>query len=133
MIEKIRDIYRRRHEIQANFYFNGFKQVMLDECGSVSVSKIGQEAIGILILVVIFAIVPMLGSIVSLNLNVPPTIQRYNVSNAQMETVANPWSSVPNGTAMWAQVAPILQAAIIIIIIGLILKVIYDLRSGTSD
>lgn len=126
MIEKIKNTYRRRHEIQANLILNGFKQVMLDECGSVSVSKIGQEAIGVLVLVVIFAIIPMVGDIITRNLAIS------DVPGINGTKVASPWASSPSGLSLWNQTAPILQAAIIIVIVGLILKVIYDLRVGNE-
>ena len=116
-IENLKEIYRRRNDIYVKYLSKGFKGVLLDEYGSVSMSKIGTEAIGILVLVVIFSLIPNISSVITTNLNT---------------TLAAGWEKAPSGASLWSQTAPILQAAVIIVVVGLILKVIYNVRAGSD-
>lgn len=118
MLDKIKNTYERRHELHGNLITKGLKQLMLDECGAVTMSKIGYEAIGILVLVVIWAIIPEVGVIITQNLNA--------------NTTGTEWADAPSAAGLWTQTAPMMQACIIIVIVGLILKVIYDLRQNRA-
>ena len=115
MIEKIKDVYLRRHEIRANLYLNGFKQVILDECGSVDMSKIGHEAIGVLALIVIFTIIPIVGSLIENSMSLPD---------------GSKWANVTSGIKLWEQIGPIFKIAAVIVIVGFILKIIYDFKTS---
>lgn len=115
-IEKLKKTWNKRHQLYGDLMMKGFKQVMLDECGAVTMSKIGYEAIGILVLVVIYAIIPSVGVIITTNLH-------SNLTGTE-------WENSPSAAELWTQTAPMLQACIVIVIVGLILKVIYDLRKG---
>lgn len=101
----------------------GFKQTMKEEIknreGRVSMAMIGAEAVSILVLIVVFMIIPFIGQA---------------ISNAMGNIDVNsPWANAPNGTSLWSSVAPILQTACIVVVVGLILKVIYDLRQNQKD
>ena len=103
----------------------GFKQVMAEEIANhdaegkkVNMAMIGAEAVSILVLIVIFMIIPFIGNA---------------ISEAMGEITSGAWSSAPNGSALWTTIAPILQTACIVVVVGLILKVIYDLRAGQRN
>lgn len=99
-------------------YINTLKEEMKDAHGAVTISKIGFEAIGILVLVVVWLLIPFLGNAI--------TTAMGNI-DANSE-----WANAPAGAEMWTSIAPILQTAVIVVIVGLILKVIYDLRANRS-
>ena len=137
MIEKIKDVYLRRYKIRANLYFNRFKQVILDECGSVDMSKIGHEAIGVLALIVIFTIIPIVGNLISNCLVIPKVTQV--VPNEFLDTdrtipktveVDSPWNNTTSGINLWEQVGPIFQIAAVIVVVGFILKIIYNFKTS---
>jgi len=101
----------------------GFKQTIKEEIknreGKVSMAMIGAEAVSILVLIVVFMIIPFIGSA---------------IENAMGAIPANSnWANSPDGTGLWKSVAPILQTACIVVVVGLILKVIYDLRQNQKD
>ena len=99
-------------------YVNTLKEEMKDAHGAVTISKIGFEAIGILVLVVIWMLIPYLG----------------NAIQDAMGNIAttSEWANASSGADMWNTVAPILQTAVIVCIVGLILKVIYDLKTSRN-
>lgn len=97
-------------------YINTLKEEMKDAHGAVTISKIGFEAIGILVLVVVWLLIPFLGNAI--------TTAMGNIDNT------SEWYNAPAGAEMWTSIAPILQTAVIVVIVGLILKVIYDLRAN---
>lgn len=101
----------------------GFKTTMREEIesrkGKVSMTTIGAEAVSILVLIVVFMIIPFIGNA---------------IANAMGNIDANsPWANSPNGAALWKTLAPILQTACVVVVVGLILKVIYDLRSNSKN
>ena len=96
-------------------YVNTLKEEMKDAHGAVTISKIGFEAIGILVLVVIWMLIPYLGDA---------------IQGAMGDVDANSaWANSSSGADMWNTVAPILQTAVIVCIVGLILAVIYSLKT----
>ena len=100
----------------------GFKKTMAEEIanheGKVNMAMIGAEAVSILVLIVVFMIIPFIGNA---------------ITEAMGSITTGPWSNAPNGAGLWGSVAPILQTACIVVVVGLILKVIYDLRAGQRD
>ena len=99
-------------------YINTLKEEMKDAHGAVTISKIGFEAIGILVLVVVWLLIPFLGNAITTAMGTLPE--------------GSAWANAPKGAEMWTSIAPILQTAVIVVIVGLILKVIYDLRANRS-
>lgn len=86
--------------------------------GAVTLMKIGVEAIAALILIVIWVLIPQIGSAIEDNM---PAI------NSTSE-----WAASPAGYDLWAQIEPMLRVCIIVVIVALVLKVIYDLRQSSN-
>lgn len=86
--------------------------------GAVTLMKIGVEAIAALILIVIWVLIPQIGSAIEDNM---PAI------NSTSE-----WAASPAGYDLWAQIEPMLRVCIIVVIVALVLKVIYDLRQNSA-
>lgn len=86
--------------------------------GAVTLMKIGVEAIAALILIVIWVLIPQIGSAIEDNM---PAINE-----------TSQWASSPAGYELWAQIEPMLRVCIIVVIVALVLKVIYDLRQSSN-
>lgn len=86
--------------------------------GAVTLMKIGVEAIAALILIVIWVLIPQIGSAIEDNM---PSINE-----------TSQWASSPAGYDLWAQIEPMLRVCIIVVIVALVLKVIYDLRQNSA-
>lgn len=133
----------------------GFKQTMAEEIanheGKVNMAMIGAEAVSILVLIVIFMIIPFIGNAITEAMNIPDKfilggesipdgVQKFTQAGVPSDTgtyILNPvwseWYEVANGVELWTTLAPILQTACIVVVVGLILKVIYDLRKGQKE
>ena len=117
--------------------------MILDECGSVDMSKIGHEAIGVLALIVIFTIIPIVGSLISSSLVIPNITETVfvgykdpiNNTTPVYENISklSPWvDGMPSGINLWEQIGPIFQISAVIVIVGFILKVIYDFKTSNG-
>ena len=131
----------------------GFKQTMAEEIanheGKVNMAMIGAEAVSVLVLIVIFMIIPFIGNAITTAMSIPAKfIERGSAegthtsaglpaTGAEATHILNPawteWYEVANGVELWTTLAPILQTACIVVVVGLILKVIYDLRAGQKN
>lgn len=87
--------------------------------GAVTLMKIGIEAIAALILIVIWVLIPQIGSAIEDNM---PAINE-----------TSQWANSPAGYELWAQIEPMLRVCIIVVIVALVLKVIYDLRQTSGN
>ena len=96
---------------------NGFKAALTNTCAGMNISKLGVEAIGILVLVIIFILVPVIGDAV---FEAMPTV------NSTM------WGDI-TGPELWSTLSPMLQVTAIVLIAALVIKSIYDFRSGAQE
>lgn len=106
-------------DMQAEGIIPTLKSEMKNVDGAVTLMKIGVEAIAALILVVIWVLIPQIGSAITDNM---PSINE-----------TSQWASSPAGYDLWAQIEPMLRVCVIVVIVALVLKVIYDLRGSGSD
>jgi hypothetical protein len=87
---------------------------MNDNLGAVSMTTIGKEAIGILVLIVIWAIIPEVGVIITNGFN--RDCSRTDFGKAYDVTDLYFWMQAP--------------APFIVLIVVLILRIIYDLKQN---
>lgn len=106
-------------DMQTNGVLATLKTEVKNANGAVTLGKIGMEAIAALILIVIWVLIPQIGSAITDNM---PAI---NSSSEWAEYAGS-------GTELWGQIEPMLRVCIIVIIVALILKVIYDLRDQNN-
>jgi len=118
MFNKIKSAWARRQEVKASLQAVGLKQTVLNESGAVNMSLIAAEAIGILVLTVIWSIIPYIGS--SLESTMP----------AVNET--SPWYGAASGSTLWLQAEPMLRICIIVMIIALVLTVVMGLKRNND-
>lgn len=99
---------------------NGFTKTIKEELanadGKINMTRIGMEAIGVLVLVVIWTLIPQIGNAITAGM---PTIPS-----------GSGWDVAPNGTSLWTQAEPMLRICVIVLIAALILAVIFELRAG---
>lgn len=107
-------------DMQAYGIIPALKAEVKNVSGAITLGKIGMEAVSALILIVIWVLIPQIGSAITDNM---PDI-------ADGSTWANYTNS---GIELWAQVEPMLRVCIIVIIVALILKVIYDLKGSGNE
>lgn len=107
-------------DMQANGIIPALKAEAKNVSGAITLGKIGMEAIAALILIVIWVLIPQIGSAITDNM---PAINE-----------SSDWLKYSNsGIELWAQVEPMLRVCIIVIIVALILKVIYDLKGSGNE
>lgn len=106
-------------DMQAEGIIPTLKSELKNVDGAITLMKIGIEAISALILIVIWVLIPQIGSAIEDNM---PSIDS-----------ASEWASSPAGYDLWVQIEPMLRVCIIVVIVALVLKVIYDLRGAGSD
>lgn len=111
----------RGHQLRDDLATKGFKRLLLDECGAMSIDGLAKEAIAVLILIIIFAIVPKIGMMVTSSLS--------NVSTVDKAT-QTAWSHAPDGAALWTQMAGIIQIAALILIVAIIIRAIYQFKQN---
>lgn len=100
-------------------FLNHYKREFADAKGAVTVSKIGLEAVGILVLIVILILIPTIGSAIQ---SAMPTIES-----------TSPWAGHEGDAAgLWESVAPIITVCVLVCLVGLVLKVIFDLRAAKN-
>ncbi|MDD3098878.1 MAG: hypothetical protein PHW36_00820 [Bacilli bacterium] len=119
MLDKLKSTWSHRHELKASVQEKGLKQTVLNESGAVNMTLLGAEAIGILILVVIWTIIPYIGSTLT------EAIPAINESSA--------WYGVSDGASLWIQAEPMLRICVIVVIVGLVLSVVLTLRKGKQN
>lgn len=106
-------------DMQTNGVLATLKTEVKNVTGAVTLGKIGMEAIAALILIVIWVLIPQIGSAITDNM---PDI-----------AAGSDWANYTNsGIELWSQIEPMLRVCIIVIIVALILKVIYDLRDQNN-
>lgn len=106
-------------DMQTNGVLATLKTEVKNVTGAVTLGKIGMEAIAALILIVIWVLIPQIGSAITDNM---PDIAE-----------GSDWANYTNsGIELWSQIEPMLRVCIIVIIVALILKVIYDLRDQNN-
>lgn len=106
-------------DMQSNGVLATLKAEAKNVTGAITLGKIGMEAIAALILIVIWVLIPQIGSAITDNM---PTINE-----------SSDWFGyTDSGIDLWSQIEPMLRVCIIVIIVALILKVIYDLRDQNN-
>ena len=110
------EIIARKGELMADMKANGFKSALTNAFGGMSISKLGVEAIGILVLVIIFILCPVIGDA---------------VFSAMPEVNTTTWGDV-TGPELWSTLSPMIQVTAIVLIAALVIKAIYDFRQGAE-
>lgn len=99
---------------------NGFMKTIKEEAknreGKVNMARLGVEAIGILVLVVIWTLIPQIGNAITSGMPALPE--------------GSAWGTAANGTSLWIQAEPMLRICVIVLIAALILAVIFELRAS---
>lgn len=106
-------------QVKAEGFLNHYKRELADAKGAVTISKIGLEAVGILVLIVILILIPTIG----------------NAIQAAMPTIAesSAWAEFTEDAAnLYGSVAPIITVCVLVCLVGLVLKVIFDLRANKN-
>lgn len=94
-----------------------YREALQNATGAVNIGMIAAEAISILILIVVLVLIPTIGSAVGDNM---PAIK-----------TGSAWANYStSGATTWGQISPLITVAVIVCIIGLVLKVIYDLKKN---
>lgn len=96
-------------------YLKHYKEAFKNASGAVTISKIAAEAISILILIVVLVLIPLIGSSVEDNMPAINSTSAWKVYEG-------------GGASTWGVVQPLLTVCVIVAIIALVLKVIYDLK-----
>lgn len=110
--------YVRGHsaELRNEFRENGLKATVANVKAGMSISSLGVECIGILVLVIVFILVPVIGDAVF----------------AAMPAVnSSAWGDI-TGPELWATLSPMIQVTAIVLIAALVIKAIYDFRKGAQ-
>lgn len=101
---------------------NGFMKTIKEEFANtdakMNMTRIGFEAVGVLVLVVIWTLIPQIGSAITTGMGTE---------------LAGGWASAPNGTSLWLQAEPMLRICVIVLIAALILAVIFELKAGKNS
>jgi hypothetical protein len=119
MFNKIKSAWARRQEVKASLQAVGLKQTVLNESGAVNMTMIAAEAVGILVLTVIWSIIPYIGSALE------TTMPAVNNTSA--------WYGAASGSTLWLQAEPMLRICIIVIIIALVLAVVMGLKNRNNN
>lgn len=107
-------------DMMSNGVMPTLKKELASVDGAITLGKIGMEAISALILIVIWVLIPQIGSAITDNM---PSISADSA-----------WNNVTSsGIELWGQVEPMLRVCVIVVIVALILKVIYDLKGSGSE
>lgn len=105
-----------------NSMSNGFIKTMKEEFtnneGKFNMTRLGFEAIGVLVLVVIWTLIPVIGSA---------------ITKGMPAVTDTAWASAANGTSLWTTAEPLLRVCVIVLIASLILAVVFELRAGKKD
>lgn len=100
-------------------FLTHYKREFANAKGAVTISKIGMECVGILVLIVVLILIPTIGAAITAAM---PTIES-----------TSPWAGHEGDAAgLWDSVAPIVTVCVLVCLVGLVLKVIFDLRQARS-
>lgn len=99
-----------------NGFINTIKEEAKNREGKVNMARLGVEAIGVLVLVVIWTLIPQIGAAITTGMPDLPA--------------GSAWAAAGNGTSLWIQAEPMLRICVIVLIAALILAVIFELRAG---
>lgn len=112
------DIVMLAHRSMANGFFNTMKNEFANTEGRVNMARLGTEAVGILVLVVIWTLIPQIGNAVTTGMPAIPA--------------GSGWAGAANGSSLWLSAEPMLRVAVIVLVAALILAVIMELRQAKS-
>lgn len=112
-------LMQKAMQVKAEGFLNHYRRELADAHGAVTISKIAFEAIGILVLIIVLVLIPVIGNAVETAMPAPdPT---------------SPWADfIGQGATMWGTVAPIITVCVLVTIVGLVLKVIWDLKKNNN-
>ena len=113
----VKDMIQKAQAIRSKGFLKHYAEEFKNAEGAVSIGKIAAECISILILIVVLVLIPQIGS--AIEDNMPP----MNATSAWKEYAGN-------GADTWGTVSPLVTVCVIVCLIGLVLKVIYDLRQN---
>lgn len=112
-----KNLMKKALAVKQEGYLNHYREAFKNAGGVVSIGMIAAEAISILILIVVLVLIPTIGAAITDNM---PKINE-----------TSPWyEHQGSGASTWGQVSPLLTVAVIVVIIGLVLKVIWDLKQN---
>lgn len=113
----VKDLIQKAKEVRSEGFLKHYAAEFAKASGAVSISKIAAECISILILIVVLVLIPQIGSAVEDNM---PDIPANSSWTEFTDT----------GASTWGQISPLITVCVIVCLIGLVLKVIYDLRQN---
>lgn len=98
-------------------FISHYKEAFRNAGGYVNVGVIAAECISIMILITILVLIPTIGSAIEDNM---PAVSE-----------GSHWANYTGaGATTWGQISPLITVSVIVCIIGLVLKVIYDLKKN---
>lgn len=112
MFDSFKETWAHRSEIMTDVQTVGFKQALTNAKAKVSMTALGAELIGIVILCVIIAICPVICDA---------------IVKALPNTTSN-WGDV-TANSLFTTLVPMVSVCAIVILAGLVIKVIYDIRN----
>lgn len=92
---------------------------------ALSINNLTKEAISVLILIIVFAIVPKIGLMISTSME---HIGGEPTSEAG-KAAAAAWAASPSGSTLWTQMAGIIQIAAVILIVAIIIRAVYQFKN----
>lgn len=113
----VKDMIQKAKEVRSKGFLKHYAEEFKKAEGAVSIGKIAAECISILILIVVLVLIPQIGSAIEDNM---PAID----ANSSWKEYAG------NGAETWGTVSPLITVCVIVALIGMVLKVIYDLRQN---
>lgn len=113
----VKDMIQKAKEVRTKGFLKHYAEEFKKAEGAVSIGKIAAECISILILIVVLVLIPQIGSAIEDNM---PAIENTSA-----------WHEYAGeGATTWGTVSPLVTVCVICCLIGLVLKVIYDLRQN---
>ena len=103
--------------------------------GTMTIQGIVAMAIGVLGLIIIYTVIPLVGSQIDQAIVLPGCTNNTNATTCDAsKTVGSAWNSsvdsnVPTGVSLWTSIAGILKVAAFITIIGGFLRTLQGMRS----
>lgn len=112
----LKELLKKANTIKQHGFMQHYRRAFADAHGVMSIGVITAECISILVLICILVILPLVAS------NIQDNLPAINSTSA--------WSQYTNaGVDTWANVSPLITVSVLVVIIGLVLHVIYSLKT----
>ena len=111
----VKDMIQKAKEVRSKGFLKHYAEEFKNAEGAVSIAAIAAECISILILIEVLVLIPQIGSAIEDNMPDIPTNSSWTEYTGA-------------GADTWGTVSPLVTVCVICCLIGLVLKVIYDLR-----